>query len=468
LTTICVNGQSVDGTCTSGTVNGPDIVECSTIESSGGSDPGTGLACTITYQIVGKIPSTPISFPSAPGCATSSVSSPPNVCVLVADNVGTAIPENTQGAFVTQSPFPDATLPSLICIPNPVVVGYPTMCTVTIADTNATAPSAPTGPVIWTTDGPGVFNPNSCTASAIGASTSICSVLYLPLGVGAGIHRISCVYLGLGGVYKGGTCPVFNLSVLPATPSIFTTVIVDQTGLPVNSTTGVPFGLTVHDTVIFLGGYPVTGATGSVTYTLYPNGACTTGTGTVVSTVSVAPADNVPNSASVMPGIGTHSFDATYTPDVNNNNAVRSTCEQFTVGQTLQLTAQKLHWTHHLSLSKSGNTQSWTVTMDNPLSTSAKVLIRIVGQSTTNPLDTFDVTCGVTCVNTDAGGVNSTPGLTPVSVPAGTSSFSFSFNQAISSSFANEKFTFTATLWWTTGTLYTHSDSKSGAFAIVP
>jgi len=169
-----------------------------------------------------------------------------------------------------------------------------------------------------------------------------------------------------------------------------------------------------------------------------------------------------------MPSVGSHSFDATYTPDVNNNNAVRSTCEPFTVGQTLQLTAQKLHWTHHLSLSKSGNAQSWTVTADNPLSTSAKVLIRIVGQSTTNPTHTFDVTCGVTCVNTASGGVNFTPGLTPVTVAAGTSSLSFTFNQPISSTFANEKFTFTATLYWTTGTLYTHSDSKSGAFAVVP
>src|SRR5207253_5928871 len=180
--------------------------------------------------------------------------------------------------------------------------------------------------------------------------TSICSVLYLPLGVGAGIHRISCVYLGLGGVYKGGTCPVFNLSVLPATPSIFTTVIVDQTGLPVNATTGVPFGLTVHDTVIFNGGYPVTGATGSVTYTLYPNGVCKPGTGTVVSTVPVGQADNVPNSASQMPAVGSNSFNAMYTPDVNNNFAVTSACEQFTVTASPHFASGKLSWTHHLSL----------------------------------------------------------------------------------------------------------------------
>jgi len=103
----------------------------------------------------------------------------------------------------------------------------------------------------------------------------------------------------------------------------------------------------------------------------------------------------------------------------------------------------------------------------NPLSTSVNVLVRIVGSSSINPSLTFDVTCGVTCVNT-AGGVNNTRGLTPVSVAAGAKSFSFSFNQAISSGFVNSKVTFTATLYWATGTLYNSSDSKSGAFAVVP
>jgi hypothetical protein len=58
--------------------------------------------------------------------------------------------------------------------------------------------------------------------------------------------------------------------------------------------------------------------------------------------------------------------------------------------------------------------------------------------------------------------------LTPVSVLASTSSFSFSFNQLIPGTYANQKFTFTATVYWTTGTLYTASNSKSGAFAVVP
>jgi hypothetical protein len=53
-------------------------------------------------------------------------------------------------------------------------------------------------------------------------------------------------------------------------------------------------------------------------------------------------------------------------------------------------------------------------------------------------------------------------------VAAGTSSTSFSFNQLIPGSFVNQKFTFTATVYWTTGTLYTASNTQSGAFAVVP
>jgi hypothetical protein len=205
-----------------------------------------------------------------------------------------------------------------------------------------------------------------------------------------------------------------------------------------------------------------------VTYTLYPNSLCTAGTGTVVSTVLVGKENNVPPSGPQAPAAGSWSFDATFNPVTTNNNSVRSGCEPFLVTQAPGFTAGKLHWTHHLSLSKSLNTQSWTEIVTNPLSTTAKLVVRIVGFSTINPSLGFDITCGVTCVTTATGGVNLTSGLTPVTVAAGTSSTSFSFNQLIPGSFVNQKFAFTATVFWATGTLYTASNTKSGAFAVVP
>ena len=469
----CVNAISLEGSCTALTANGPGVVEVSTFESSGLNDSGTGLAFTITYQVVGvKVPSTAITYPTGPGCSNSSISSPPNVCVLVLDNHGTTLPENIQGANFAQTHAVDPVRISESCVSGEVV-GHSTTCTVIVNDIATSnrippisvPPSFNDGQPTWSSAGFGVFTPNACTLSPMNASASKCQVEYLPTNVGSGNHGINVVYGG-DSIHTGGSVGPSTDTVIPDTPTVSTQPIVDQTGLPVNNTIGVPFGLTVHDTVIFLGGYPVTGATGSVTYTVYSNGACT-GTGTVITTVPVTAADNVANSASVMQPVGSNSFNARYTPDVNNNNAVTSPCELFIVTPSPSFTAGKLHWTHHLSLAKSASTQSWTAIVANPLSASVRVVVRIIGQSTTNPTSGFDITCGVTCVNT-AGGVNFTPGLTPVSVAAGTSSLSFTFNQPIPGTFANDKLTFTATLYWATGTLYTQSNSKSGAFAVVP
>ena len=468
LTTRCVNSQSFEGACTIGTANGPGVVEVSTVESSGFNEcsvaPCSGLAFTITYNVVGAVPSTLLSFPSALGCSTSSVASPANVCVLVLNNTGISMPENIQGAIVSQSVTTGHSTSLSETCGSPVVVGGPTTCTATITDTSSTAiPSLAT--VTWSTDGAGSFSPsNPCTLFPIGPTTSKCSVQYLPSQVGTGgpagtgITHIAATYSG-DAVHLGSTGS-FTLNVLRSTPIIVAFPIVDQTGLPIPSS-GVPAGVPFHDDLLMIGGYPVSGATGTVTYTLFPNSICTVGTGTVVSTEIVGPSDNVPSSASVTVAAGSYSFNAFYVGDSNNYN-VTSACGGFTV--TPAPSFARIHWTHHLSLSKSLNTQGWTAIVANPFSTTVEVVVRIAGASNINPSLTFDVTCGVTCVNT-AAGVNLTLGLTPVSVPAATSSFSFSFGQFIPNSFVGQKISFTATLYWTTGTLYTSDGSTSGSFA---
>src|SRR5260370_15597078 len=94
LTSICVNGAATTGSCTVGTANGAGVVEITTIEGAGtnecgGISPCSGLAFTITYSVVAATNGTSISYPTASGCSTSSVASPPNTCVIVADNLGT-------------------------------------------------------------------------------------------------------------------------------------------------------------------------------------------------------------------------------------------------------------------------------------------------------------------------------------------------------------------------------------------
>src|SRR5437667_5213544 len=56
------------------------------------------MAFTITYTAVAASPSTPLSYPTSSACSTSSVSSPPNTCVLVDDAFGTTLSENIQAA----------------------------------------------------------------------------------------------------------------------------------------------------------------------------------------------------------------------------------------------------------------------------------------------------------------------------------------------------------------------------------
>jgi PKD repeat protein len=110
LTSICVNGAATTGSCTTGTANGPGVVEVTTIEGSGtnecgGSSPCSGMAFTITYYVVASTPRSPIYYPTAAGCSVSSVSSPANVCVEVADNIGTVLPETTlAGDFTDLTP----------------------------------------------------------------------------------------------------------------------------------------------------------------------------------------------------------------------------------------------------------------------------------------------------------------------------------------------------------------------------
>src|SRR2546427_9623043 len=90
LTSICINGTPTTGSCTVNTANGPGVVEATTIESSGGNEcggisPCSGMALTVTYQVGGATPSTSLSYSTSPSCFARHVSSPPNVCGLVAD-----------------------------------------------------------------------------------------------------------------------------------------------------------------------------------------------------------------------------------------------------------------------------------------------------------------------------------------------------------------------------------------------
>ena len=347
VTSICVNGLATTGSCTSvASPNGPGVVEVSTVEASGSNDPGTGLAFTITYQVVGVTTSTTTVYPTAQGCSTSSVSSPPNTCVLLEDAFGTPLPENVQGANFVQTHAVDPTRISIACVPNPIglAVGNLTACSGIISDTAASGRVPPNGRVTFESAGFGSFNPTSCTLSAMNATASFCQTPYQPLGVGVLIHgfgitNITAIYLG-DTVHRGGTSS-YLLQVKPAQTDIQTVLINKQTGFPLSLTGDtVPLGIPVFDRVFegfLLGGFGFNGGLGvfgTVTYTLYPNSYCTPGTGTVISTVTVGSSNKVPDSASVTPAVGLHSVNAFYhnvTTDNLPSTPLTSPCEPFTV-----------------------------------------------------------------------------------------------------------------------------------------
>ncbi len=125
----------------------------------------------------------------------------------------------------------------------------------------------------------------------------------------------------------------------------------------------------------------------------------------------------------------------------------------------------KMSWTHHLSLTKNPSGQGWTAIVSNPLSVDIFYLVHIHGNSIAGTMNSFDVMCGSTgCFGTGS----ATGTSTPILVSAGALTKT-SFNQMIPFT-PPDKFGFTATLVWgsTAFTVTNVSNSKSGAFAIVP
>jgi len=320
LTNICIDGSAQTGACTTGTVNGPGVVEASTVESSGTNEcsnapPCSGLAFNITYMVVGPTASTPIFYPAdGAGCSPSSVATPTDVCVLVPDALGNTLPENIQGARVAQGVTVNPTSTALSCN-SPDTVGMSTKCTATVTDTATSGATNPTGQVTFSTSGSGGFSPSACTLSSIGTNQAACFTSYTPTSVGTGNHNIGASYPG-DTVHTGSTATSFSLTISPASPIVSTMVILETTGSPV--TTNVPVGSSVHETAVLIGGYPATGVSGTVTYTLYSNGNCGS-PGTIGARVTVATSNNVPNSPSfIISSPGNYSFQAVYSGDSSN------------------------------------------------------------------------------------------------------------------------------------------------------
>jgi len=109
----------------------------------------------------------------------------------------------------------------------------------------------------------------------------------------------------------------------------------------------------------------------------------------------------------------------------------------------------KLHWTHHLSLSKTSNTQTFTAIVNNPAAVGLYVQVRIAGSY-------------------DTGGVFSS--LSPVTLVAAGATVNIVFTAPVVTGAIGFKVSFTASLMYgTTATSLPNLSpvTKSGTFGVV-
>jgi hypothetical protein len=92
------------------------------------------------------------------------------------------------------------TATSIDCQPSSVFLGGPgsvSICTATVKDTAAGGATAPSGGVVFASDGPGTFQTGGCVLFAIGQGESRCQVVYRPAEVGPPpSHTVTAIYPG--------------------------------------------------------------------------------------------------------------------------------------------------------------------------------------------------------------------------------------------------------------------------------
>ena len=200
-----------------------------------------------------------------------------------------------------------------------------------------TGPQTPTGTVTYS-----FFDNGTCTSDAntttdtetLAGGVAPNSSTQGPLG--AGSYSFQAVYNGDANNDPSlpSTCEEFTVGVATAT----TSTIVFDAGTNAAWSGNEKSGASAYDTASVTGVPGIT-PTGTVTYSFFDNGACTSDANTTTDTVTLA-GGLVPNSSTQGPlGAGSYSFDATYNGDANYGASSPSTCEPFSVGLAAATTA---------------------------------------------------------------------------------------------------------------------------------
>ena len=147
--------------------------------------------------------------------------------------------------------------------------------------------------------------------------------------LGAGSYSFDATYNGDAnyGASSPSTCEPFSVGLAAATTA---TSVVDAGTNAAWSDTETA-GASAYDAATVTGVPGIT-PTGTVTYSFFDNGTCTSDSNTKTDTETLAGVI-VPNSSTHGPlGAGSYSFQATYNGDANYGASSPSTCEEFTVG----------------------------------------------------------------------------------------------------------------------------------------
>jgi len=296
LTTVCVNGYSPSNSALNdvscgpadpggigpGYDNGPGVVmaEDGAGAQCAGLSTCSGMAFNINYRTVAPIGSTNLGFPSKAGaCMLSSVASPADVCVLVADAGGGALSENIQGATVCvqkcQSRTATTTYDASTAMPwsGTEVTGASAYDTATVTGATGTAPTSSVFYTYYTTP----------DCSGIGASESPPGGSVLSGGIvpssstvgpeAAGTHSFQAVYSGDSNYFSSTSlCEPFTVNKAPTTTSTVLTEAIPSYNMTLTVPPGTTFtlGALIHVAPARVGpqvaGFTMTG---SVAYNLY-------------------------------------------------------------------------------------------------------------------------------------------------------------------------------------------------------
>jgi hypothetical protein len=348
LTSICINGfngfGTTGGSCSTGVDpggngpgydNGPGVVEASTIDGAGVNDcgniaPCSGMAFIITYKAMAAIGSTNLFFPTSPpnpvasACGVSSVSSPVNVCVLVASYPdGSTLPENIQGETVCVNKCPSSTATQIYDASTSAPWSGVEVTGASTYDTSVVkvpVSITPGGSVTYT-----YFMTGDCTGagtleSPVGGSLLFGGGVPNSMTVGplaAGPYSFQAAYSGDSN-YLGSTSPCETFTVNKA-PTTTTMVLSETVGSGANAVTwtvpssgGFTLGALLHVSATV--GIPIVGFVigGTITYSYI--------------TGSLPPGVSPPDYGGPSLSAGRYCVAATYSGDSNYLGSTTSVC----------------------------------------------------------------------------------------------------------------------------------------------